>query len=49
MQAKVAVVKFISNYEVKLCNKSPVPLKFVPTSPVVSPVGGMFLDFTKIE
>lgn len=49
MQAKVAVIKLISQYEVKPCEKSPIPMKFIPSSPVVAPIGGMFLDFVKIE
>lgn len=49
MQTKVAIVKLITKYEVQPCEKSPIPMKFIPSNPFVSPVGGMWLNFKKIE
>lgn len=49
MQAKVAVIKLISKYEVKLSLTSPDPIKFIASSHVMLSQGGMFLDFNKVE
>jgi hypothetical protein len=50
MQSKLAIVKLIKTYEIKPCSKTPPnPLRFVPENPFMTPVGGMWLNFKKIE
>lgn len=49
MQSKIAVVKILQNFEVTPSDRTPIPMKFVPQSPFLAPVGDMWLNFKKIE
>lgn len=49
MQSKLSVVKILQNYEVIPSDRTPIPMKFVPQSPFLAPVGDMWLNFKKIE
>lgn len=49
MQSKLAIVKLVSQFELTPTAKTPIPMKFVPSSPFLSPVGGMWLKLKKIE
>lgn len=49
MQSKVAIVKLLQNYELSTCDKTTIPMKFVPSSPFLAPVGGMWLELKKIN
>jgi cytochrome P450 family 6 len=44
MQVKVGIVSILSKYEVRVSQKTPVPLVFDPKSIVLAPLGGMLLD-----
>lgn len=48
MQSKIAVLKIIQNFELSPSDKTPIPMKFIASSPVLSPVGGMHLNLKKI-
>lgn len=49
MQAKVAVVQLIQNYKISVNDQSPIPMKFIPSSPFLAPVGGMWLNLEKLS
>ena len=49
MQTKIAIVKLLLNYEFEPTDKTPIPMKFVPSSPFLTPVGGMWLKLKKIQ
>jgi cytochrome P450 family 6 len=48
MQAKLGIVKLIKNFKLSICDKSPVPLNFVPAAPFLTPVGGMILRVERV-
>jgi len=47
MQTKVGLVSLLSKYQLSVSKKTPIPLVFDPSSFVLSPVGGMWLQITK--
>ncbi|XP_021934435.1 cytochrome P450 6k1-like [Zootermopsis nevadensis] len=47
MQTKVGIVSFLSKYEVRVSQKTPIPLEFDHRSLVLAPLGGMWLDVVK--
>jgi cytochrome P450 family 6 len=49
MQSKIAIAKIVSNFEILPTEKTPIPMKFLPASPFLTPVGGMWLKLNKIE
>jgi len=49
MQAKLGVVKLLLNFEFSTCEKTTIPMKFVPSSPFLAPVGGMWLNVEKLN
>lgn len=49
MQSKLALLKIIQNFEVSVTERTPIPMKFVPSSPFLAPLGGMWLNLKKIE
>ena len=48
MQSKIGIAKLLMNYELHICEKSTVPMKFIPSSPFLAPVGGMWLNLKRI-
>lgn len=48
MQSKLAIVKLVQNFEFEPTEKTPIPMKFIPSSPFLSPVGGMWLKVKKL-
>jgi hypothetical protein len=48
MQSKIGIVKLIKNFEFAPTEKTPIPMKFTPSSPFLSPVGEMWLEVRKI-
>lgn len=49
MQSKVAIAKLLQNYELLTTDKTAIPIKFVPSSPFLTPDGGMWLKLKKIN
>lgn len=49
MQSKLAVVKLIQNFEIAPSEKTPIPMKFIPSHPFLAPLGGMHLKLTKTQ
>lgn len=49
MQSKIAVVKTLRNYKITTNDKTPIPIKFIPSAPFLAAVGGMWLSLKKIE
>jgi cytochrome P450 family 6 len=49
MQSKIGIVKLVKNFEFAPTEKTPIPMKFIPSSPFLSPVGGMCLKVKKIN
>jgi hypothetical protein len=47
MQTKVGLVSLLSRYEVRVSEKTPVPLVFDSRSRVLAPLGGMWLTVVK--
>ena len=43
MQAKVGLISFLANYEVRVSEKTPVPVVLDDRSVILSPKGGMWL------
>lgn len=48
LQMKIALVKLMTNFEIKVCDKTPNPLEFVPSAPFLAPVGGMWLELKRL-
>ena len=49
MQSKIGIVKLLLNYEFELTDKTPIPMKFIPSSPTIAPVGGVWLNVKKLK
>lgn len=49
LQVKIALVKLLTNFELEVCEKTTIPMKFIPTAPFLSPVGGMWLKVNQLE
>jgi hypothetical protein len=49
MQSKMAIVKIIQNFEISPSATMKSPIKFVPSSPFLSPLGGILLDFKTLN
>ena len=49
MQSKIAIAKILQNYKISPSDKTPIPMKFVPSGPFLAPVGNMWLNLKKIE
>ncbi|PSN34611.1 hypothetical protein C0J52_20552 [Blattella germanica] len=47
MQTKIGLISVLSNYEVQVSEKTPVPMKYDPKSLFIAPKGGMWLKITK--
>ncbi|PSN34612.1 hypothetical protein C0J52_20551 [Blattella germanica] len=47
MQTKVGLISVLSNYEVHVSEKTPVPMEFDPKSIVLAPKGGLWLKVTE--
>lgn len=48
MQSKVAVAKIILNYDITTNERTSIPLKFIPSAPLLAPVDGMWLNLMKL-
>ncbi|XP_037028113.1 probable cytochrome P450 6a20 [Bradysia coprophila] len=48
MQARVGMVKLLSNFEFSICDKTSVPLQIDKKSIILSPAGGMWLNIKKV-
>lgn len=49
LQVKIALVKLLTNYELEICEKTTIPMKFIPAATFLSPVGGMWLRINHLE
>ncbi|XP_044268123.1 probable cytochrome P450 28a5 [Tribolium madens] len=49
LQIKVGLAYIIKNFELTLNKKTKLPLKYDPTNVLITPIGGLWLDFKKIE
>ncbi|CAO1432966.1 unnamed protein product [Diamesa hyperborea] len=49
MQSKIGLVKLLTNYKFTICEKSPVPMKFNPSTPFIAPLNGMFLKLESLK
>jgi cytochrome P450 family 6 len=43
MQTKIGIVKLLQNYRFSTCKKTTIPMKFVPSGNVLTPMNGMWL------
>lgn len=48
LQMKIAIVKLLMNFEINVCDKTPMPLEFVKSAPFLAPIGGMWLEMKKL-
>ncbi len=48
MQTKIGIVKLLRNYRLSVCSKTPIPLKFLPSGNVLSPLNGMWLTIENL-
>jgi len=49
MQTKIVLVKLLRKYKFSPGTRTPIPMKFSPSSAFQSPVGGMWLKIEKIN
>ena len=47
MQTKVGLISLLSSYEVRVSEKTPIPLVFDSRAVVLSALGGMWLNVVK--
>ncbi|CRL05219.1 CLUMA_CG018250, isoform A [Clunio marinus] len=48
MQTKIALVKLLQNFRFSPCEKTTIPMKFVPKSVFLNPVGGIYKIILKL-
>lgn len=48
MQSKIGIVKMIKNFTFQPAERTQIPLKFNPTSPLLAPEKGMWLIVNQI-
>lgn len=48
MQTRIGLACLLSKYRIKTCPKTPIPLVIDPTSTVMAPKDGMWLEIEKI-
>lgn len=48
MQTKIGIVKLLRNYRLSVCNKTSIPMKFLPSGNVLSPLNGMWLTVENV-
>lgn len=48
MQTKIILINIIRNFKLSPCDKTPIPMKFVPNHAFQSPQGGMWLKLKKL-
>ncbi|KAG5672095.1 hypothetical protein PVAND_002250 [Polypedilum vanderplanki] len=48
MQTKMGIAKLLINYSFSSCEKTIIPMKFVPSAPFLQPKGGLWLKVEKI-
>lgn len=44
LQVKVGLIKLLTKFEIAPCEKTTIPMKFVPNAPFLAPEGGMWLQ-----
>lgn len=44
MQSKIGIAKLIMAYEFSVCEKTTIPMKFIPSQPFLTPTDGMWLN-----
>ncbi|CAG9806343.1 unnamed protein product [Chironomus riparius] len=49
MQSKMGIAKIIKSFVVTTTKRTPIPVKFIPPNPFLAPVGGMWLNLTKVQ
>lgn len=49
LQLKLGLAHILHNYEITLNKKTKVPIKYETTNPLTSPVGGIWLNFKRIN
>jgi hypothetical protein len=47
MQTKVGLISLLSKYQISVSKKTPIPIVFDPTSFILLPLGGMWLQIRK--
>ena len=47
IQTKIGLITILKNFQVDICDKSPIPYVNVPTAEMMQPTGGMHLKFSK--
>jgi len=47
MQTKVGLISLLSSYEVRVSEKTPIPIVFDCKSIILAPLGGMWLTVVK--
>ncbi|KAG5667308.1 hypothetical protein PVAND_015294 [Polypedilum vanderplanki] len=48
MQTKIGIVKLLMNFKIQPCEKTTIPMKFVPNAVFQTPIGGMWLKIEKL-
>ncbi|KAG5669756.1 hypothetical protein PVAND_000050 [Polypedilum vanderplanki] len=48
MQSKMGIAKLITEFSFSACDKTTIPMKFVPSAPFLTPQNGMWLKVEKI-
>ena len=47
-QTKVGLIKILKNFRVDVCEKTPIPYINNPRAFLLSPISGIFLNFSKV-
>jgi hypothetical protein len=49
LQVKLALVKFLTNFDFSVCDKTTIPMKFKAAAPFLAPVDGMVLKVKRLS
>jgi cytochrome P450 family 6 len=49
LQVKVGLVKLLTNFDIAVCHKTTIPMKFKPNAPFIAPIDGMWLKIKRLN
>ena len=49
LQVKIGLVKLLTNFDISVCHKTTIPMRFKPAAPFIAPIDGMTLKIRQLN